>query len=88
MGQAKRKGTFEYRVVLAKYKKLEDKKKAEELRIARHKQECLAYDMMTDTQFDQSEERHAVRRKRINRINKTTMMLMAAYASVSQGPRW
>jgi hypothetical protein len=88
VGQAKRKGTFEDRVALAKAKAEEDKKNAEEQRIARFVQECKAQDMMTDTQFDQSEERYMARQRRRNRVNATTAMLAAAYASVLPGPRW
>ena len=88
MGQAKNRGPFEYRVIQAKARELKLKREAEELCIARHKQECLAYDMMDDTQYELSAERDVARQRRRSRMNATTAMLMAAYASVCQGERW
>lgn len=88
MGQARRKGTFEDRVLKAKIRERELQARAKEIEAERRAQYYKAYDMMDDTQYELSEERHAARRKRINRVNRTTMMLAAAYASVLPGERW
>ena len=75
MGQARRKGSFEDRVLKAKIRERDLQDRAKELEAERRAQYNKAYDMMDDTQYELSEARHAARQKRRNRAAMTALAI-------------